>query len=143
MLQTRLLNQDQRLTTEQWSKYRGTACIRLEFLHFLCDGSLELNLKTVKKLKNSFRTEGCHRLELINHIPAVINKYQLNNTLQASGLMANIIKSRLPRGFWLRGTYDSSNKLKTALIEEYSNGKSPSDREIYYRIRLYDQEESL
>ena len=64
MLQSRISLQDQELATERRLKYRGTATIRLESLHFPCDAARELNRKNVERLKKCFRTEGCRRLEL-------------------------------------------------------------------------------
>lgn len=76
---------DQRLAEERRIKYRGTAMIRLEFLDFPYDESRELDPKNVERLKKCFRTEGCHRLELENHIPAIVEPSALNSALQIAG----------------------------------------------------------
>jgi hypothetical protein len=89
MLQSRISLQDQDLATERRLKYRGTATIRLETLHFPCDAARELNRKNVERLKKCFRTEGCRRLELENHIPATINESRLQEALTASGVGAS------------------------------------------------------
>ena len=98
MLQSRISDQDQRLAAERRSKYRGTAKIRLEFLHFPGNEPRDLNRKNVERLKGCFRTEGCRRLELENHIPAIIDESQLRDALRASAVSANELLSQLNEG---------------------------------------------
>ena len=76
---------DQRLAVERRNNYTGTAIIRLEFWHFTCGEVRELDPNNVERLKKCFRTEGCHRLEIENHIPAIIDESLLNDALRASG----------------------------------------------------------
>jgi hypothetical protein len=54
-------------------------------LHFPCEESREPDEKNVERLRKLFREEGgCCRLDLQNHIPAVINQPQLAVTIEAS-----------------------------------------------------------
>ena len=53
------------------------------------------------------------------------------------------VLDKLPWPLLTPASLDTSNELQTALVEEYSNQNPPSDREVYYKIRLYDQEGSL
>jgi hypothetical protein len=72
MRRARFLEQEQRQEGERSIKYRGTASIKLDVLHFPCEESREPDKKNVKRLRNLFREEGgC--LDLRNHIPAVID----------------------------------------------------------------------
>ena len=38
---------------------------------------------------------------------------------------------------------DTSQELKTTLVEEYSNEEKPSNSEIYYKIHKYQKERNL
>src|SRR4051794_10725259 len=88
MRRARLQDQERRLAAERSLKYRGTASIKIEALHFPQDKARELNEKNVARLKRCFREEGCRRLDLRNHIPAVIDQSQLNAALRASEISA-------------------------------------------------------
>ena len=64
-----------RIQAERYVKYRGTARVRLEALHFRWDEPRELSRKNVERLKEIFRrVEDVDRLEPRNHIPAVIEQ---------------------------------------------------------------------
>jgi hypothetical protein len=90
---------DQRLAEERRIKYRGTAIIRLEFLDFPCDECRELDPKNVERLKKCFRTEGCHRLELENHIPAIVEQSALNNALRTAGKSSDELLSQTEESY--------------------------------------------
>ena len=98
MLQSRTSDQEQRLVAERLVKYTGTARVKLEFLHFPNEPR-ELNLKNVERLKKCFQTEGCYRLVLENRIPAIIDASQLNDALQASGILATELLSHPKEGY--------------------------------------------
>lgn len=74
MRQARAQEEDSRLETKKRLKYKGTARIRLELLHFLGDEPKEVDPKHVETLKGYFRKYGCRRLEVRNHVPAVIDQ---------------------------------------------------------------------
>jgi hypothetical protein len=95
MRQSRLLDQERRLAVERRIKYKGTARIRLDVLHFQWNEPRELNQKNLERLKKCFRTEGCRRLELENHIPATIKESQLDEVIVASGISADALLSNL------------------------------------------------
>ena len=74
MQRVRFLEEERRQEAERSIKYRGTASIKLDVLHFPCKESREPDKKNVERLRNLFRREGgCRRLDLRNHIPAVIS----------------------------------------------------------------------
>jgi hypothetical protein len=95
MRQSRFLDQERRLAVERRIKYKGTARIRLDVLHFQWNEPRELNQKNLERLKKCFRTEGCRRLELENHIPATIKESQLDEVIVASGISADALLSNL------------------------------------------------
>ncbi|TAQ83758.1 hypothetical protein B7494_g7918 [Chlorociboria aeruginascens] len=85
MRRARFLEQERRQEAERSIKYRGTASIKLDVLHFPCEKSREPDENNVEKLRNLFRGEGgCRRLDLRNHIPAVISQPQLEAAIEAS-----------------------------------------------------------
>ncbi|KAF2267287.1 hypothetical protein CC78DRAFT_551975 [Lojkania enalia] len=51
----------------------------------------------------------------------------------------------LADAWWIVDLYlaDLSPKLTTTLVEEYANEKRPSDGEVYWKIRQYEQERNL
>jgi Protein of unknown function (DUF3723) len=88
----RFLAQERRQEAERAIKYRGTASIKLDVLHFPCEESREPDEKNVERLRKLFREEGgCRRLDLRNHIPAVISQPQLEAAIEASGTSAELL----------------------------------------------------
>lgn len=86
----RFLEEERRQEAERSIKYRGTASIKLDVLHFPYKESREPDKKNVKRLRNLFRREGgCRRLDLRNHIPAVISQARLEAAIVLSPPMNN------------------------------------------------------
>ena len=73
MRRSRFSEQELRLEAERCVKYRGTARVRLEVLHFQWNEPRELNRKNVERLKEIFRIENVRRLEPRNYIPAIVD----------------------------------------------------------------------
>lgn len=102
-------DREERLATEGRLKYRGTARIGLEVLHFTWNEPREPNEKSLKKLKRCFEKGQCDRLTR-NHIPAVISQSQLDDTLRASNVPAERLlintdphpELKFPAGYQLR-----------------------------------------
>ena len=69
MWRTRIRDEESKIDTEERIKYKGTARIRLKWLHFQWNQPRELDSKNVERLKADFRKD-CRRLEENNHIPA-------------------------------------------------------------------------
>lgn len=85
MRRARFLEEERRQEAERSIKYRGTASIKL----FIFRGKRESDKKNVERLRNLFRGEGgCRRLDLRNHIPAVISQARLEAAIVASGASA-------------------------------------------------------
>ena len=95
MRPSRFLDQEKRLATEKRIKYKSTARIRLEVLHFQWNEPRELNQNNLERLKKCFRTEGCRRLEWENHIPAIIEGSQLDDAIVDSDISADRLLSNL------------------------------------------------
>ena len=92
-------DQEEKLATEGRQKYRGTARIWLEALHFPRDESRHLDLKKVERLKACFKNGQCDRI-LRNHIPAVIDQPQLDTVLRDSSVSAeNLLSNKDPHPF--------------------------------------------
>ncbi|KAJ5215343.1 uncharacterized protein N7498_001750 [Penicillium cinerascens] len=85
-----------RVTTERNRKYRGTARINLKqiFLHpSICRS---LDPRNVDRLCEIFSKEGCRRLEVANHVTAVVSNDNLNAALQKAGVSAALLMSGTP-----------------------------------------------
>ncbi|ETN44455.1 uncharacterized protein HMPREF1541_10636 [Cyphellophora europaea CBS 101466] len=93
MSRSAFFEQERRLQAERYIKYRGTARVRLEHMHFEWNETRELNRKNVQRLREVFRTENVRRLEPRNHIPAVVDQAELDSALQLSKCSAETLLS--------------------------------------------------
>lgn len=109
MPQSRFADREERLATEGREKYRGTARIGLEVLHFPRGEPRELDRKNIEKLKRCFEKGQCDRVTR-NHIPAVIDQSQLAEVLRDSNVSAEMLLNnddsphptlKFPAGFQL------------------------------------------
>lgn len=90
---TRAQEEELRVQAEKKVKFRGTACIRLEWLYFPGNQPRELKRKNVERLKSNFRKK-CDRLPIKNHIPALIEQQHLDAAIHASGILpANLLSN--------------------------------------------------
>jgi hypothetical protein len=78
---------DSKLEAEKQIKYKGTTRIGLKWLHFQSNQPRELDAKNIERLKSVFRKD-CRRLDVHNHIPAVIEPQALDAAVQHSGISA-------------------------------------------------------
>ncbi|KAL2048962.1 hypothetical protein ABVK25_010815 [Lepraria finkii] len=81
-------NQYSESFVEKQSNFRGSAKIHLRHLNYDSDTSF-LDPKNVARLVQIFELEGCLRLDLEHHIPAVIGNDVLQHSLNASGVNRN------------------------------------------------------
>ena len=93
MSRSALFEWERKLQAERCVKYKGTARVRLEHLHFEWNETRELNRKNVQRLKEVFRTENVRRLEPRNHIPAVVDQAEFDIALQISKCSAETLLS--------------------------------------------------
>jgi hypothetical protein len=87
MLPSRFADREERLAAKGREKYRGTACIRLEVLHFPQNEPRDLDQKNLEDLKECFEKGQCDQV-MRNHIPAVTDQSQLDEVLQDSKISA-------------------------------------------------------
>lgn len=78
-------NEELRKFEKKQSCFRGSAKIHLKHINFECD-DLYLDPKNVARLLQVFQLEGCFRLDLEHHIPAIIDEDELRRSLQKSGI---------------------------------------------------------
>lgn len=82
---------------ERQSNFRGSAKVPLGFLSFEeTPISGHLDPKNIAGLVQIFELEGCIRLDLENHIPAVISDDLLNQSLYYSQVTGNLLSHRTP-----------------------------------------------
>lgn len=74
------------LTRERRLKYQGTAKINLDRIIPHPSISREFDSKNVKRLCEVFNRDGCRRLDLRNHITAVVSRQHLNEALHSARL---------------------------------------------------------
>ena len=96
MWRTQIRDEESKIEAEKRIKYKGTARIRLKWLHFQWNQPRELDSKNVERLKADFRKD-CRRLEESNHIPAVINQPSLDAAEERSRVSARQL-GKYPQG---------------------------------------------
>ncbi|EED23183.1 conserved hypothetical protein [Talaromyces stipitatus ATCC 10500] len=70
--------------TERSRKYLGTAKIDLDHISFHPDSSPTIDPKNIDRLREIFRSEGCRRYEIQNHITGVVSRESLQAALRAA-----------------------------------------------------------
>ncbi|OJJ42065.1 hypothetical protein ASPZODRAFT_77819 [Penicilliopsis zonata CBS 506.65] len=129
-----LTDAEHRLTAERQLKYQGTAKVNLDQISLQSLSSREIDHRNVERLREIFAKDGCKRLDLRNHVTAVVQ--HLQRACHATGLTLEELKSRqqqYPR-LSFRGRQvkclHGQHRLKAA--EDFS---SPSDR--WWTVDLY------
>jgi hypothetical protein len=82
-----------RVTTERNRKYRGTARINLKHIFPHPSICRSLDPRNVDRLCEIFSKEGCRRLEVANHVTAVVSNDNLNAALQKAEVSAALLMS--------------------------------------------------
>ena len=90
MRQTRAREEEVRLEAEKRLKFKGTARIRLEQLHFPWNDAKEINEKNVDQLKKIFQKHGCRKVEMRHRVPALID---LDAAIAAAGISPRTLVS--------------------------------------------------
>ncbi|KAL4891328.1 hypothetical protein BDV59DRAFT_203528 [Aspergillus ambiguus] len=164
-----------RVSKERNQKYLGAAKVKLQQIIPHPSISTGLDSHNVNRLCEIFRKERCRRLDVQNHVTAVVAGRQLDDALGREGLttqslMTNNLQGdyplldfrtdpvlclhgqhRLKAGeevlhlndqWWIVDLYldDISPDLQASLIDEYSNERTPSDGEVYRKVRQYQYE---
>ncbi|KAE8311136.1 hypothetical protein BDV41DRAFT_578972 [Aspergillus transmontanensis] len=133
-----LTDTERRLTVERLLKYQGTAKIDLNQISLQPLISREIDQKNVERLRDIFAKDGCQRLDIRNHVTAVISRQHLERACRAAGLTPEELKTCQPQ--YPRLLFHISPDLRTAPIDEYSNEKAPTNREVYRKMRQYQHE---
>ena len=78
---SRAQEEDENLQRLRRLKFRGTARIRLDDLRLSAHNGKEMSRGNVDRLKAIFEEEGCRRLEVQHHVPALIDKQALDRAV--------------------------------------------------------------
>ncbi|KAJ5369939.1 uncharacterized protein N7496_006031 [Penicillium cataractarum] len=165
-------NPEVKFQIERCQKYQGTAKININQMVPHPSVSPHVNLKNVERLCEIFDKEGCRRLDIYNHVSAVVSRQQLD-ALQATGVNLSELQTNHPDHYphlhfstgsikFLHGQHRLKaaehylpsidqwwivdlylDGLQTSLVDEYSNERVPSDGEIYVKVRQYRNEANV
>jgi hypothetical protein len=95
-----------RLATERRVKYIGAAKVSINQIQFEPPLPRDLDPKNLDRLRNVFRKNGCHRLDVNNHVPAVVSQQDLTNVLRKANITRQSLltnDAQLPRLAFLMG----------------------------------------
>lgn len=81
-----LTDQEVRLATERRLKYVGTAKVRISQIQFDPPLPRDLDLKNLERLRGIFRKNRCRRLDVDNHVPAIVSQYDLTDALRKANI---------------------------------------------------------
>lgn len=81
------------LTTERGLKYQGTAKVDLSQISFHPSAARQLDQKNVERLCEVFRNDGCYRLDVQNHVTAVVTRRHLKRARRAAQVTADELLS--------------------------------------------------
>ncbi|KAJ5158894.1 uncharacterized protein N7500_008545, partial [Penicillium coprophilum] len=132
-------DQEVRLATERRLKYIRTAKVNISQIQFDPPLPRDLDLKNLERLCGIFRKNRYRRLDIDNYIPTIISQTNLANILRKANIP--ILSSILIFSI-LTINKDIGEELRASLVEEYTNQKKPTDREIYRKIRQYKGEDN-
>ncbi|RAK94832.1 uncharacterized protein BO80DRAFT_420270 [Aspergillus ibericus CBS 121593] len=86
-----------RLATERRSKYLGTAKVSIYQIHFDPPLPRELDPKNVDRLCEIFRKNQCRRLDVDNHVPAIVSRQDLADALRKANIPQPSLLTNDPR----------------------------------------------
>jgi hypothetical protein len=79
-------DQEVRLATERRLKYVGTAKVNISQIHFDPPLPRDLDLKNLERLRGIFRKNSCRRLDVDNHVPAIVSQHDLTDALRKANV---------------------------------------------------------
>ncbi|KAE8406776.1 hypothetical protein BDV37DRAFT_269806 [Aspergillus pseudonomiae] len=132
-----LTDTERRLTVERLLKYQGTAKIGLNQISLQPLISREIDQKNVERLRDIFAKDGCQRLDIRIHVTAVVSRQPPRKSMphQVQCLHG---QHRLKAAEETLPPSDRCPDLRSALIDEYSNEKAPTDGEVYRKSATFD-----
>lgn len=96
-----------RLATERRVKYIGAAKVSISQIQFEPPLPRDLDPKNLDRLRNVFRKNSCHRLDVNNHVPAVVSQQDLTSALRKANVTRQSLLTndahQLPRLAFLMG----------------------------------------
>ena len=110
MQRTRVQDQEESLEREKQTKCKGSAQIRLEHLDFSKSKPDAPDRSNVKNLVSIFEGQGCYPRDSRHHVPAVIDREQLDLATHSTGISSTVLldnaqtkrpELQLPSGFRL------------------------------------------
>ncbi|KAH3102056.1 hypothetical protein KXX00_005796 [Aspergillus fumigatus] len=164
-----LTDTERQLATERQLKYQGTAKINLTEISLHPSVDRTIDQKNVQRLCHIFLKDGCQRLDIRNHVTAIVSRRHLTRACHDAGLTPEELKSHqrqyphlrfsghpvqclhgqhrlkageetlAPSDQWWISA-DISQDLQHALVDEYANERHPTDGEVYRKIRQYQHE---
>ncbi|KAH2485028.1 hypothetical protein KXW70_006920, partial [Aspergillus fumigatus] len=164
-----LTDTERQLATERQLKYQGTAKINLTEISLHPSVDRTIDQKNVERLCHIFLKDGCQRLDIRNHVTAIVSRRHLTRACHDAGLTPEELKSHqrqyphlrfsghpvqclhgqhrlkageetlAPSDQWWISA-DISQDLQHALVDEYANERHPTDGEVYRKIRQYQHE---
>ncbi|KAH3547517.1 hypothetical protein KXW20_005957 [Aspergillus fumigatus] len=139
-----LTDTERQLATERQLKYQGTAKINLTEISLHPSVDRTIDQKNVQRLCHIFLKDGCQRLDIRNHVTAIVSRRHLTRACHDAGLTPEELKSAgeetlAPSDQWWISA-DISQDLQHALVDEYANERHPTDGEVYRKIRQYQHE---
>ena len=87
------------LVTERCLKYQGTARVNLDQIDIHPKQSKDLDERNVERLCGVFRQEGCRRLEVQNHVLAVVSREHLEIALRNAQITVGSLLTNSPDTF--------------------------------------------
>lgn len=108
--------EDLRLETEHEITFKGSACVRFENLNWNLYIRRDKSKTTpdpdhVEYVKRIFKNEGCRRLEVKHHIPAVVEQHQLDVALKDARQKNRWNTDTLPNNYTIINTRDRYPEL--------------------------------
>ncbi|KAH1519476.1 hypothetical protein CDV57_01297 [Aspergillus fumigatus] len=86
---------ERHLTIERQLKFQGTAKIDLDDITTHPGVDREVDQKNVERLCEMFAKDGCQRLDIRNHVTAVVSMEHLRTACRAAGLATEELKAQL------------------------------------------------
>lgn len=87
------------IVTERCRKYQGTAKVNINQITPHPSISQNLNTKNVERLCEIFDKEGCRRLDVYNHVSAVVSRQHFHEALRAARLSATDLITDQPNRY--------------------------------------------
>ncbi|KAH1508953.1 hypothetical protein KXX29_006087 [Aspergillus fumigatus] len=164
-----LTDTERQLATERQLKYQGTAKINLTEISLHPSVDRTIDQKNVQRLCHIFLKDGCQRLDIRNHVTAIVSRRHLTRACHDAGLTPEELKSHQRQYPHLRFSghpvqcLHGQHRLKAGeetlapsdqwwIVDlyldgltrphliEYANERHPTDGEVYRKIRQYQHE---